>query len=501
MKKALTNLLINERKKIWEVVLPQSKKIKHKIMKKTIFILSMISLLIFPSCDDFIDITPKGKVIPTTIQHFKEMMDNPGEFSISIGNMYDFTDEIRIYDDEINRIFFRPFAVENGYLFKDSYFLNTTDDDTDWSSSYSAIYICNVVLDKIDEAEGDDEELRKIVKAEALAQRAYIYFMLVNEYANHYDPATADTDLGVPLLTKADINIEPSRATVAEVYEFVERDLLEAEEDAPTTVDFNYHPTKAGIQGVLAKMYLFMGNWEKAKEYANKALNTNSFLYDYNMFDFMPGMPKMFGLMGYPTQGYDHQEAIWFKRSNNSMAYLIATYMTDEHKALYDEGDRRLYFRQIDMFYFGPNLHGDCIYIPGNIYKSGIFTPELYLIRAEANARLNKIPAAIDDLNTLREKRFTTGTFIPYDDTDMTSLGALDLVIKERRVELFLTGQRLFDLKRLNKDPHFAKTITRVFDGVTYTIEPDDPNYVLPIPLMVTTLNPNIEQNERAGRN
>ena len=73
----------------------------------------------------------------------------------------------------------------------------------------------------------------------------------------------------------------------------------------------------------------------------------------------------------------------------------------------------------------------------------------------------------------------------------------LNLILDERRRECICEGTRWFDLKRLNKDPRFAKTITHTLYGETYTLEPDDNHYVLPIPLIVTNQNPLIEQNPR----
>ncbi len=468
-------------------------------MKRQILITVSIILCCMVSCTDYMDVTPKGKVIPTTVDQLGEILKNASAVRRSIGNMYYYSDDIKMYQDEVGRIFSNPVGTINAYLFNDYLYPSTADNDQDWNLLYEVIYLCNYVLDNIEDAEGDDEAKRAHTKAQALAHRAYAYFMLVNQYAKHYDPQTSESDPGVPLLTKPEIDTQNPRASVAAVYELIEKDLLEAESLAPTDVLFNYHASRAGIQGLLAKVFLFKGDWANGLLYASKALEANDFLYDYNNFDFMPGMPPMFGIPGYPTSGYEYKESIWLKTSMNVMAYIIGVYMTEEHLSLYDEGDRRLYFTLIDQFFFGPNLHGPVIYVRGNLYLAGVLVPELFLIRAECNARLDNVPEAINELNTLREHRFTNGTFVPY-STSISSLEALELVIKERRVELFLTGQRLFDLKRLNKDPHFAKTIHRSFGEHEFTIEPDDPNYVLPIPLMVTGFNPLVEQNPRAGR-
>lgn len=63
--------------------------------------------------------------------------------------------------------------------------------------------------------------------------RAFEYLTLVNAYANHYDPSTAATDPGVPLmLDKISIN-NLQRATVQEVYDQIKADLDEAAPNLP----------------------------------------------------------------------------------------------------------------------------------------------------------------------------------------------------------------------------------------------------------------------------
>jgi hypothetical protein len=71
----------------------------------------------------------------------------------------------------------------------------------------------------------------------------------------------------------------------------------------------------------------------------------------------------------------------------------------------------------------------------------------------------------------------------------------LQLVVDERRREFFGTGLRWYDLRRLNKDAQFAKTITRSYNGVTYTLAPNSNGYVFPLANVLIALNPEMEQN------
>ncbi|MBR9854332.1 MAG: RagB/SusD family nutrient uptake outer membrane protein [Algicola sp.] len=463
-------------------------------MKKFIAIL-IIALSL--GCDDYLDIQEKGKKIPETVEDLNLLMNDYNKFIRSSVNVLFVNDEVKLYEDEVSKIFWG--GVErflNGYQWRDHIYDNPDDNDGDWNSFYAQIYICNVVLDRIDEAEGDDVGLRNMTKGEALAQRAYAYFMLVNTYGKHYNQATSASDLGVPLYTEPDVNNTKGRATVQEVYDLIEGDLQEALTLLPPEQEYPYHPSQAGVHGLLSKIYLYKGMWEEALDHADYALSINSELYNFNDYDFIPGAPKFAGLLGFPRQTWEHKEILWTKKVDHPFVYGIGVYMSDEHLSLYDEGDRRLYFRHIEFHGYGANDKGPIIYSKENYYKAGINTPELYLIRAECNARLNRPDLAITDLNTLRQARFDLDKFVPY-ATGMSNSEALALVFKERRVELFLEPWRWFDLKRLNLEPEHQTTLTRTFNGTTYSLSPESNNYIIAIPKKVINLNPKVEQNPR----
>jgi hypothetical protein len=75
---------------------------------------------------------------------------------------------------------------------------------------------------------------------------------------------------------------------------------------------------------------------------------------------------------------------------------------------------------------------------------------------------------------------------------------ALRMALEERRRETAYQGStRLIDLKRLNKDPRFAKTVTHKNGTETYSLPANDKRYILPLPPNVLEFNPSIPVYDR----
>jgi hypothetical protein len=132
----------------------------------------------------------------------------------------------------------------------------------------------------------------------------------------------------------------------------------------------------------------------------------------------------------------------------------------------------------------------------------GLRTAEVYLILAEANARLNNLSEAVKYVNQLRAKRLSgdeTAIATPTSQVEM-----IKTIINERRKELLFGFNRFFDLKRFNLEPEYAKTITRDYPVVnasetkptqTYTLLPTSRLYIIPFPHSARDKNPNLTLN------
>lgn len=457
--------------------------------------LVFISLLLF-SCESFVEETPKGNLIPETVDDLGMILDafdpyDDNAITYSHANSILMSDDSRLPDIVASGV---SSAGQNAYVWADHLY-EPTSDDRDWNGFYHVIYLCNYILENIDNApEGDGVYGRNFVKGNALVNRANSYFVLVNLYGKHYDSNTSSTDLGVPMPLESDINLTYARSTVKEVYDQVRQDLEEAAELLSNTADYTFQGTKPAALGLLARLHLYQGNYKKAWEYAEQVRTLMPELMDYNTIgQETPGQPD-FGITNWPPfSGWEKPDVIFFKwESDFSSQY----YVSDELLALMDQTvDLRFinFFTDYKYNSFDQDPNGyRCSDIAD--FNRGISLGEVVLTEAEAKLRDNDVNGALLALNAVREKRYVAGT---PELTETNPDALLQLILDERRRETLFKGLRWFDLKRLNKDPKTAKTITRTLFGESYTLEPGSKRYVLPIPRKVIELNSLIEQNPR----
>jgi hypothetical protein len=147
---------------------------------------------------------------------------------------------------------------------------------------YKAMYIINTVITEVMASEGGTDAQKHKAYAEALVHRAFLYYTLVNIYAKQYDPATAKTDPGVPVLLDNKFFTSLKRWPVAAVYDQIVKDLQDALPDLPALPDVVTNPSQAAAFSILSKMYLNKREFPDAKRFADSALKLKSSLIDRN---------------------------------------------------------------------------------------------------------------------------------------------------------------------------------------------------------------------------
>lgn len=434
------------------------------IYRLIIFVAIIISL----GCKkEWLDKKPdKSLVIPTSIKDLQALLDNDPIINSS---------DVSLSEIGSDDYYLRPANYQGLYEYeKNAYrwLANIfTDQNTveDWVNAYKAIHYSNLTLEGIENISMNNEnkESWSNVKGSALFHRSWNFYQLSQIFANTYNPSTASTDPGVPLRTKSDINIRYDRGTVQELYDRILIDLKEAAHLLPTSQTINKfnRPTKQAAYAFLSRVYLSMSNYDSALYYADNALNFNNTLVNFNDLNAFDESPLNF-----------NSEILIMKKSSTYFHFYGSRVDTDLFNS-YDINDLRkyVYFNELAT---GVRFKGSYYYYPDLF--TGLAIDELYLTKAECFARKGDIVSALTDLNALLQTRWREGEFTPYTAVDAED--ALTKIITERRKELLFRGLRWTDLRRLNLDNRFAKSLHREVDGQIFELPPNDKRYIYPIP-------------------
>lgn len=449
-----------------------------KFLKTTLYII--LPLLLLNSCRDYVEVEQVGnnRILKYT-SDYRALANNYNDMTSSGGIYLIANADVEFpttYQNGVSTIW------ANSYTWQERIY-NPSQGDSDWIGLYKAIYYSNVILDGVMSSQKGTDAEKKEIYAEAFVHRAFAYLQLVNTYGPQFDPASANSEKAVPILLKPELFSSLDRSTVAQVYDQIISDLKNAlANDIQDSPPFNVLPSKKAVYALLARTYLYMGQYQLSLENAEKALQMQNGLIDLKTFASGYSYPVLI----------QNPEVIFSKTLLNT--YNRAPLSPDLLSSFGTNDLRYDYYTIAGNIAISPTYAGRgfgiATYSNTNGINVGVSVPEMYLIAAECYARGGQPQKAVEYLNILRAKRFKTGT--AYSVTAATNKEALDLVLAERQKEFIGRGFRWFDQRRLNLDPVYRKTYTRVFKGQTYTLEPNSSGYVFPINQNYIDLNPEL---------
>lgn len=374
-----------------------------------------------------------------------------------------------------------------------------------WTGGYRTVYATNYFLQGIAANTGKTTAaLEAQYIGEAKYIRALAYFHLVNLFAQPYNFTADASHLGVPIQLTAAVDavqaFDPSqnlaRSTVRQVYDQIEKDLLESLTGLPETYSSSFdrtgRATKDAARTLLSRMYLYKGDYTNAAKYsgdvisgARHALNSSpatpftltSFQTTESIFSVAmntsdnPNTNNALGQHYYDTRRditvtpYARIDSTQF-RSKDLRRTLLLTSSSTVPAATALVYTLKYPNRSID-------------YVPIHRYS------EVLLNRAEALAQINSgiSTDAITLLNTVRRRSLPNIPAYPsYTAASFASKQALiNAILFERRLELAFEGHRYYDLLRYKQNP------PRVNYG--------EQKVVFPIPLVDIQQNPSLVQN------
>ena len=453
------------------------KKIGHNIAKRAFRLLLcalMPSLLM--SCNDFLDITPTGKVIAKTGEEYRQLL------TYEYKTMPEDRGMATLRADEMTLDKASTTAEDYDSYFDiwtwNDYAPQGTTASFGWRRYYHAIYIANYIIEHQDEiTQASQSEVSQLV-GEAYALRAYMHFLLVNLYAAPYTACEPASTKGIPVMTEPDVDVTPVCSSVEAVYQQVISDLddagrylnVEKWDDA-----FSYRFTTTAAQALRARVTLYKGDWQGAKTAAEAVLAIRGNLEDFNNRSAL--MPD----------NYKSVENILALEQVMTVGYKNAGRPSNDLLAAYKSGDQRKskFYRQVTASVSTLQKGG------GGDSRCSFRTAEMYLIAAEAAAQLGDTKTAAQHLTTLMQKRYSTATVEDYTAplATMTADELLAEIAHERRCELAFEGHRWFDLRRTTR-PQLLKT----YNDTDYTLAENDARYTLRFPTEAVEANPNLER-------
>ena len=201
------------------------------IMRTSIFIVLFAWCL--TGCDKFLEEKSQSEIRPSTVNDMEKLLEGEAYFNVSDGVVFSyatdiFTDDYGCLPNPSDSYLNEKAKLKykftwDSYMFEDNGY---GGDITLWKVPYERIKGCNVILDYLDEMDGDDSD-REHLRGEALMLRGYYYLMLVNFFGLPYNYGDPEKNPGVPLKLTSGVTDERfKRNSVAECYRQVEKDLL-----------------------------------------------------------------------------------------------------------------------------------------------------------------------------------------------------------------------------------------------------------------------------------
>lgn len=439
-------------------------------MKKKLIYIALLAVgLTAVSCNKYLDIQPVGTVVPTTEADFRALMVSAYQAYPAHKALLNLrTDELFLdeYSTDVAQI-------KDLYLWKDQ----NSDQNTlpmAWETIYKSIFYTNHVIAEAKNKAGDTDGVKQIL-AEAYLLRAYAHFELLNTYAANFNAATASTDRGVPISIKVDLEQLFTPATVEKVYAQILEDMnqgtaLMQVSDQETKVKYRF--SRRAYEAFEARLRLYRGEWELAAKAADRGLAINANLENLN--DVTSKLPNDF----------ESKEMIQALEEVGKTNVSRSTYINPSFLARFKEGDLRVnrYFQKSGGDYVSKK-GGD------NRFNVTFRNAELYLIKAEATARLGQKEQAIAALTTLLKNRLTATAFTTA-QAKLAVLSNADLItyiLDERARELALEGLRWYDLKRTTRPE-----IIHSYQSQMFKLNENDPRYVIRYPKEAISNNPDL---------
>jgi hypothetical protein len=505
-------------------------------MKKAFFIITLITSLILSACNDYLDKTPDNRASLNSPKSVRELLVSAypeQSYQIFTETMSDNVSDRGAQANGIASNSPSKIMSEQAYNWED---VKGDDQDTPtayWTACYNAIAACNHALEAI-KLNGNGDEYNP-EKGEALVCRAYAHFMLVNIFAEHYDPQTAETALGIPYVTEPEKVVfqDYKRNTIKEVYQNILSDFKAGYaliDDAVYTVR-GYHFTKNASSAFASRLYLYLNEPDSVIKYSSFVLGNSpqtqlrNWNGTYQAFSSSEAISTQYDKADEPANIMLIGCSSWLSRAVYNRYGLTYEMMNSLGRKINVTGGKNafsFYGSSTSNFVFIPKYFEyfkresiNANYGVGYVMIPTFTIEEVLLNRAEAFVMKSNFSSALNDINTYYSKRINgysatthnvTDTKVnAYTNNDATiplpfySLSSVQVpyikvLLDMRRSEFLHEGLRWFDIKRM----HLAIKHNLLTGAPTpIVLSASDPRRAVQIPVDAQTfgIKPNTRDN------
>ena len=442
-----------------------------------------LALLLFSSCDNYLEVKTYGKAIPKTSEEFSSILhrhlnsiDN-GEDHVLLESSSDLVTMESITDN-----FNATLTLSGGSTLQMYIGGSLNKKQARYQRLYEVIRDANIIINNLPSQQSAEE---KTVMGTAYAMRAISYYHLLRDFC---EPFADDGQLGVPIVVDFDMEERPVRASYGAVKALIESDF----EKALTyqLSDEIYRYTHDVVKAYYAKYFFWTKQWDKVITLSEEIVQDYPLVRGAEYLSMIQSTNNKIGNVLIRSYLYSFTTAISFA---NSQSIIKQRPLSKEFvESFQDEYNDIRYVLSTNNKRINQKL------LVGKLRSA-----ELVLMLAEANAHLNNSEEALRWINHLRENRLihftpytlatlpneTTSGIIQVDVNGKALSPLMATILNERRKELHAEGDRFYELKR-NGRPEFWVSN----NGLKYTTKKF--MYTFPLPRTDIELTPGLIQNE-----
>ena len=449
-----------------------------------------VQCAMFSSCDDELDIIPKGKTTLENVTDLEALLNT--EYHLYSDPCQDIAlvcNEALGQWSSVAEVISQQNTAEYAYMAYDESIdrATLTTEDSKYNDAYKYINAMNVLISKMPDATGDGSRKDQYV-AEARVLRAYFHWLLVGMYAKQYDDATAENEGGIAYVDNTNVGETKEKLTLAETYQ---RILEDCSDDViaqlPQKNPNVERPDQAFGNALRAKVLMQMKHYSEALPYAQNAIRITGAIQDRS---------EIVSTMSWSLTQDMENNLLYVGGSTRVCPTFLN--LSVETSQMFEEGD---YVVNYDLMggwnpSWTSGIDGTLQYhgwsTMGNVW--GIISDHVYYDAAECLIRTGKIKDGLQMVDKVRAKRVEN--YVPFAQGNPSEQEAMAMLQRAKWIECIGTYENYFDCKRWNTEANYKRTITRSLgDYGTFSIKPESPLWVLPFPANATRYNPTLTQN------